>query len=63
MSSSSLKKLLNSGGNIKSKSSRRHLRLLSEPASKLPANELISQQNKFGRSIKRFGDVIFSSFI
>ena len=40
--------------------SRRHLEVLSAPASTLPANALIGQQSRFGRSIKRSGDVVFS---
>ncbi|MED5562035.1 MAG: sugar transferase [Cyanobacteriota bacterium] len=40
--------------------SRRHLEVLSAPASTLPANALIGQQSRFGRSIKRSGDVLFS---
>jgi len=63
MSSTSLKKVFNSGGKIRSKNSRRHLELLSAPPSNLPSNELISQQNKFGRSIKRLGDVVFALLV
>ena len=40
--------------------SRRHLEVLSAPASTLPANALIGQQSRLGRSIKRSGDVVFS---
>ena len=40
--------------------SRRHLEVLSAPASTLPANALIGQQSRLGGSIKRSGDVVFS---
>ncbi|MEC9452063.1 MAG: sugar transferase, partial [Cyanobacteriota bacterium] len=40
--------------------SRRHLEVLAAPASTLPANALIGQQSRLGRSIKRSGDVVFS---
>ena len=43
--------------------STRRLQSFSAPPSGLPANALILQQSKFGRSLKRFGDVLFSLLV
>lgn len=48
------------GRSNKLDASRRHLALISAPPSVLPASALIRQQSPFGRTIKRFGDVVFS---
>ncbi|CAI8182549.1 MAG: UDP-glucose:undecaprenyl-phosphate glucose-1-phosphate transferase [Prochlorococcus marinus str. MIT 9215] len=61
MSSASRRFVLHSGSkNIKREASRRHLEVLSAPPSPLPATDLIGQQSRLGRSIKRTGDVVFS---
>ncbi len=55
-------RISNSAGNITSikKPSPILLKVHPESPSVFKAKELISQQSKFGRSIKRFGDVLFS---
>ncbi|HJL68082.1 MAG TPA: sugar transferase [Prochlorococcaceae cyanobacterium Gl_MAG_24] len=61
MGSAPRRSVLHTGGRaISREASRRHLEVLSAPLSPLPANELIRQQSRLGRVIKRFGDVVFS---
>ena len=61
MGSAPRRSVLHTGGRaISREASRRHLEVLSAPLSPLPANELIRQQSRLGRVVKRFGDVVFS---
>ncbi|QNI85788.1 putative undecaprenyl-phosphate galactosephosphotransferase [Synechococcus sp. PROS-7-1] len=49
-----------SASGMSRRASRRHLELISAPASSLTALTLVRRQSRVGRTIKRSGDVLFS---
>ena len=58
---SSRKSVLKPSASVLSRrASRRHLELISAPASSLTALTLVRRQSRVGRTIKRSGDVLFS---
>ena len=48
---------------LRRRASRRHLELLAAPPSTLTALTLVRRQSRFGRSLKRSGDVLFSLMV